>query len=215
VQDPIETRRHRIGLYVGSRSLAARTRQELRALGYDLVPIASPAQEPPDWTPALRVVDERHFDRIPTPQEDRETPVVVLTGARPLAIDDRRIAGRAQRPADTLALYPLFQKALERHPRKVPRVRTQLPARCIREDHRWPGAVMSLSEGGCLLRTTESVEPGVGFNLQFAIPGGQLITARARCVYGRDQNLGVQFCQPSELDRRVIRGYVCQRLALL
>jgi hypothetical protein len=233
------TTRHLIGLYVGSRALATGTRAELRALGYDLEPAPSSQRDPKDWEPALRVVDERHLDRIPTPEEDRRTPVVVLTGARPLAVDDPRIIGRALRPADTLSLYPLFQKALETHPRRVPRVPTQLPARCIRDDRRWPGAVLSLSEGGCLLRTTEAMEPGIRFNLQFAIPGGQLITARARCVYseqtgeqtgslagelsaaptaasrGEQRSVGIQFCEPTAVDRRVIRGYVSQRLAVL
>lgn len=200
---------------MGSRALAPGARVELRALGYELVPAPVGRRGRNPDAPSLRVVDERHFDRIPTPDEDPKTPVVVLTGARPLPIDDPRIVGRARRPADTLALYPIFQRALEKHPRRVPRVPTQLPARCIRGDRRWPGAVLSLSEGGCRLRTTESVEAGHRFNLQFAIPGGGLINARARCVYGGDESVGVQFCGPTDVDRLRIRGYVSERLALL
>ncbi len=208
--------RHVIGLHVGSRSLAPRTRAELRGLGYELVPASDGRRaDAGDRAVSLRVVDERHLDRVPTPAEEPETPLVVLTGSRPLLVDDPRIAGRVRRPADTLDLYPLFQRALEVHPRRVPRVTTQLPARCIRADRRWPGAVLSLSEGGCLLRTTETVEAGQRFNLQFAIPGGELINARVSCVYGGDQRAGLMFSEPSPVDRDSIRGYVSQRLALL
>ncbi|MGH0034572.1 MAG: PilZ domain-containing protein [Myxococcota bacterium] len=193
-----------------------RARNELRALGYDLVSGSTSSWDSNDAEhTALRVVDERYLDRVPTVEEDRRTPLALLTGARPLDIEDPRIVGRVRRPADTLSLYPLFQQALEEHPRKVPRVPTQLPARCIREDRRWPGAVLSLSEGGCLLRTSESLETGLRFNLQFAIPGGQLVTARARCVYSSDESAGLSFCQPSDVDLRMIRGYVSERLAYL
>jgi len=208
--------RHVLALTAGSRALAPRTRAELRALGYELR-VASDRDfaTRPETAPALRIVDERYLDRIPTPQEEPHTPVVLLTGPRPLAIDDSRIAGRVMRPAGTFDLYPILQKALERHPRRVPRVPTQLPARCIRDDYRWPGAVLSLCEDGCLLRSTEVVEPGSRFDLQFAIPGGELIMARARCVYTSDSRAGVVFSEPSEVDRRVIRGYVSERLAVL
>ncbi|HEM47079.1 MAG TPA: hypothetical protein ENO23_08545, partial [Alphaproteobacteria bacterium] len=83
-----------IASYVEPRTFASGTRVALHGLGYSLVPAFSMGRfDDASWRPALRLVDERHFDRIPDVEQDPRTPVVLVTGARPRRIDDPRVAG--------------------------------------------------------------------------------------------------------------------------
>jgi len=203
---------------LGARSLAPGVRAELAALGYALVPDGSRGRGNGDAAgrPDLRLVDDRCWDRMPPASDDGNVPAVLLTGHRasgPEAPHDARIRGTATRPAGALDLYALLQAALEEHPRRVPRVPTQLPARCIHSDRRWLGALLSLSEGGCLLRSSEEIGVGTRMNLQFALPEGRLVNTRARCIYLQDDSAGLCFTGPAATDRSAIRTYVSRQLA--
>jgi hypothetical protein len=160
-------------------------------------------------------VDERHLDRIPSPAEDPGTPIVTLTGPRPLEIEDPRIVGQIRRPAGLVDLYRILQEALEDHPRRAPRAPTQLPARCIRSDRRWPGAVLTLSEGGCLLKSSEAMPLGIDLKLQFALPMGEIVCARACCVHANGSETGLAFSALARAARERIGDFVTQRLAVL
>jgi hypothetical protein len=196
------------------RAMSPKTRRALQTLGYSIIPGADGTASSGDaLKPSLRLIDERQLVSAPSANEDPNTPIVLLTSSRPAACEDRRIVDRIQRPAQLRDLFGSFQSALEIHPRRVPRVATQLPARCIRSDRRWPGAVVSLSEGGCLIRTSEPFAHGAQMNLQFALPEQGIVSARAECLYQRENELGLAFSKPSERNRRVIDDFVATRLA--
>ena len=197
-----------IECHTGPRAYAPQTRAALAGLGYELVPANSKRSR----GPSLRLVDERRFDRIPSASEDPATPIVSLTGARPLERDDPRIVGRVVRPAALVELYRLIQEALEEHPRKVPRVPAQLAARCVRGDRRWVAVVLSISQGGCLLQCGEPLEPGAHLNVQFALPAG-LMDARARVVQRRGRNVAMTFLRLPETSCTAIDAFVTDRLA--
>jgi len=205
-----------IASYASPRAYGPHVRIALKGLGYRVVQAATQgAFGDASWAPDLRIADERLLSRIPTPPRDPKTPIVVLTGARAKRSTDPRIVGTVQRPAGLRELYCLMQLALEPHPRGAPRAPTQLPARCVQADQRWLGAVMALSEKGCLFRTSESVSKGMRMSLQFALPFGDLISARAECVHRTGENAGIAFAETSALAREAIGRFVTHRLACL
>ena len=203
-----------IASYVGPRCFASQTRAALEGLGYAVVPAFAMGRfDDTSWRPALRLVDERQYVKIPSPEADPTTPVILLTGPRPLDIDDTRIVGRVPRPAELTDLYPIIQRTLQSTPRHSPRVETSLSARCVKSDRRWMGSVVSLSENGCLFRSSERFESGTQMNLQFALPGSNIISTRAVCVHQHGGESGLAFSDTSEDDQRNIGGFVTHRLA--
>jgi hypothetical protein len=190
------------------------TRSALRRLGYEFI---RPEKAKTEINPELRVVDERQIDEIPTVDAEPNMPIVMLTGVRPLTNTDRdadpRIIGRIARPAALTPLYGLLQQALESTPRRVPRVPTRLPARWIRQDHLATGAIVSLSEHGCLLSTGEEQRlAGARMEIQFALPGAGLLSMAAQCVHQRGSDMGLCFQEPSSSIRRAIGGFVSELL---
>ncbi len=107
----------------------------------------------------------------------------------------------------------MIQRALEATPRRCPRVPTRLSARCIRSERRSIGAVLSLSEGGCLLRTSESLRKGVSLGVQFALPDYGLVSTRAVCRYTRMGDAGLAFTDPGPDVRHTIAHYITMQLA--
>jgi hypothetical protein len=92
-------------------------------------------------------------------------------------------------------------------------VGTRLSARCIRGDQRSIGAVLSLSEGGCLLRSGESLARGATLRLQLALPDLGLISTRAECRYAREGDAGLAFADSAGHVRRTISHFVTEKLA--
>jgi len=205
-----------IANYVSPRVLAPELRAALRGLGYALVPACSMGRfDDTHWRPALRIVDERQYEKIPDLASDPNTPIVLVTGSRALSIEDERIAGRIGRPVELESLYPILQRTLERTPRSAPRVPTRLSARGLREDHRWVGSVTSLSINGCYFESREKPPVGSGMNIEFGLPRNGMVTARAVCVRVHSDGLGLAFTDASEEARREIGSFVSQRLATL
>jgi len=207
----------RIASYVPPQAYAPRVRAALEGLGYQIIPVATRGHfEDDSWEPDLRIVDERHIDRIPAEDYLPRTPVVLLTGeARETAWRDRRVVGSVIRPAMLKDLYPILQRALEDTPRVAARVPAELPGRCTQSDRRWMGAVVSLSENGCLFRTGESVATDQQLNLLFPLPMGQMITARVRAVGQQGQSVGMVFDNIAPRARESVARYVEERLATL
>jgi hypothetical protein len=107
----------------------------------------------------------------------------------------------------------MIQSALEETPRRDPRIQTQLAARCIRANQRSIGAIISLSEGGCLLRTADRLRKGARLEIQFALPDFGLISTTAECRYVRRENAGLEFSQPSKDIKHTISHFVTLKLA--
>lgn len=206
--------RARIASYVGPHSFAPYTRAALEALGYEVVSAFAMGRfDDASWQPELRLADERHLAKLPDRVADPDTPIVLLTGARDRDVCDPRVAGTVRKPAELNDVYALLQRCLEQTPRRLPRVDTVLSARCIRADHRWVGNVVTLSEGGCLFRSSEALEPGECMNLQFALPRNGIISTRGRVVHVLEGAAGIAFSEPSLNVRRHIGDFVVQRLA--
>jgi hypothetical protein len=163
----------------------------------------------------VRIVDERHLEKLPDENYLPRTPVIVLTSGGPLASRDPRVIGCVSRPAEVHTLYPLLQKALEATPRRSVRAATFLPARCTRADRSWSGAVLSLSREGCLFRTLAAMPPGLELNLSFPLPMGRMVSTRARVLRQNQDQVAMAFARPPAQSSRAIDEYVESRLALL
>lgn len=203
-----------IASYAAPQAYAPRTRAALAGLGYRLIPASTRGRFDDDsWHPALRIVDDRHLDKLPEENYLPRTPVIVLRGLRPRPWRDARVVGEAARPAGLAELYPLIQRALEDHPRRAPRTATQIPARCTRSDRRLMGAIVSLSVEGCLFQTHAEMWQGQEFNLLFPLPRGRMISTRARVEHRYGHGVGMSFLDPAEPAREAIASFVTERLA--
>jgi hypothetical protein len=203
-----------IASYVSPHAFSARTRAALVGLGYRVIAASTRGRFDDDsWQPDLRIIDDRHFDKLPAEHYLPRTPVIALTGRRSRGWHDSRVVGEVARPADLAELYPLIQKALEDNPRRAARTPTQLPARCTRADRRWMGAILSLSSNGCLFRTNSEMSPGLDFNLLFPLPRERMISTRARVMHREGNQLGMAFTNPPELSGQAIEEFVSERLA--
>jgi hypothetical protein len=207
-----------IAVHANSRAMTSPTRGALGRLGYELVRADGERFHDSDPAPDMRIVDERLFDEIPSIEAEPSMPLVVLTGVRPLTDvspqREPRIVGRIARPAGLTPLYGLLQQTLEDTPRRVPRVPTRLPARWVRCEKLSIGAILSLSERGCLLRTTEdAIEQGMRMQLQFALPGAGLLSMNARCIHGSGSDIGLSFHEPASSMRNAISGFVSELLS--
>jgi hypothetical protein len=203
-----------IASYVPAHAFAPRTRAALAGLGYRIIPAATRGHFDDDrWKPDLRIVDDRHLDRLPKENYLPRTPIIVSSGTRRKNWRDARVVGQIGRPASLTEIYPLIQNALEDHPRGNARARTQLPARCTLAEHRWMGAIVSLSAGGCLFQTRSEMEPGLELNLLFPLPQDRMVYTRARVLRRQGDHIGIEFDDPPDPSRRAISDFVTERLA--
>ncbi len=206
--------RARIASYVGPRVLAPNTRAALEGLGYEFVPVVTRGRfDAAGWPASIRLVDELHFDKLPSLDIDPTTPIILVTGTSRRKITDPRIVGCVERPGRLADIFPILQSALERIPRRAARVPTQLSARCIRNDHRWVGNIVSLSEGGCLFRTDAPGFEGETMNLQLALPQAGIIASRAQCCHRGEGEMGLTFRELDARARSTIDHFVTRRLA--
>jgi len=199
----------KIEIRLTPRSLAPKVQPALQVLGYTLSEeSASDASGSGIW-----LVDDARLDEIPDRKTAPDARIILISSPRANPQDDSRILTRTARPASLSTVYSMIQSTLEHTPRKTPRVRTQLSARCIKADRRSIGAVLSLSEGGCLLRTGESLRKGARIDLQFALPAYGLVSTPAQCRYVRKGDAGMEFSEPPPDIRHSISSYVTARLA--
>ena len=203
-----------IASYVSPHAYAPRTRAALVGLGYRVIAASTRGRfEDDSWKPDLRIVDDRHFEKLPAEDYLPRTPVIVLSNSRRRRWRDARVVGEVSRPASLAEIYPLIQDALEDTPRRAARAKTQLPARCTRADHRWMGAILSLSAMGCLFQTRSELPPSRDFNLLFPLPRDRMVYTRARVLHRRGEFIGMAFHDPPEASCRAIAEFVTERLA--
>ena len=197
-------------VHAPSRAFAPGARAALRALGYDLI-AGDRRRRPKDAPAAACIATEREFARLP--EEDRGVPTIVIRGRRGIKVadDGHRVVGFAPRPASLRDLYRMLQQALEATPRRVPRTAASLPARCIGRAEEWPGAILSISEGGCLLRSKPQSDERV--DLWFALPGEGLVAVQAERAYQAGEHTGFVFHDVRDELRNAIADYVVDSLA--
>ncbi len=194
----------RIEVRVPSRDFADGVRTALERLGYGLMPAHAKAQ-----APDARIVANGRLGRL---SADATEPVILFGGRQGRDRHDPRVVGIVRPPAGLLDLYVLLQIAIETHPRAAPRIPASLPARSLRGGAESPGAILSLSERGCLLRSVE-ILPGDGsLRLQFALPGGELIHTWATPCHQAGMETGLAFESLPENSRAAISEFVTRSL---
>ncbi len=192
VSDSQNSQGRRVGLRLTARSLAPRVKQALRVLG-------DPLEEPAELDRRLLeeisvwIVDADRLGDFSESGEAPDTRLLLIAPKGPGYDFDRRILAQTTRPGRLGAVYEMLQSALERTPRRCPHIPTKLSARCIHADRRSIGAVLSLSESGCLLRTSEAFRRGTQISLQFALPDYGRVSTRAECRYTRRGDAGLAF----------------------
>ena len=213
--EPTETPRATVAIHAPARAFAPGTQTALARLGYQLISAETAANhsEDDDWyRPTIRIVDDRQLESVPLEGNGEGVPLILLTGHRgPLASDSRAV-GTVRRRARVNELFALLQRALEPWPRTVPRIPAALPARCTRGNHGWAAAIRSISEKGCLLLSTERLEPDKRLDLCFALPEAGLMQLPAQPSYVNGKRAGLVFRDTSERSRSAIAEYVTSQL---
>ena len=212
--DPTEAPRATVAVHAPPRAFAHGTQTALVHLGYHLISAETAARHSnDDWCrPSIRIVDDRLLETVPLDGEEGKLPIILLIGpSEPLASDPRAV-GTVRRRARVNDLYALLQRTLEPRPRSVPRVSAALPARCIHGNHGWAAAIRSISEKGCLLQSTERLEPDRRLDLCFALPRAGLMHLSAQPSYVRGKRAGLAFRDAPEQSRTAIADYVTTQL---
>ncbi len=204
-----------IASYAGRRAYAPLSLKILPKIGYEIIPVeeyAERACRPPD----VQIVDERRLSEIYETTAACSIPTIVLSGWRGAPeVDGQIIVGAVRRPAGLHELYRVLQSTLEAHPRAVPRVDTRLYARCRRDSMEWGATVVSLSENGCLLKTSVTPPLNAVLDIQFELPDGGKIETQAAASYQVLPRLGLVFHATRPEFRRAIASYVTHSLARL
>jgi hypothetical protein len=73
--------------------------------------------------------------------------------------------------------------------------------------------VLSLSENGCLVRTSEPMDLGAELEVAFELPRAGLIETRAETSYQLVSDTGLVFQSTPAASRRAILSYVERHLA--
>ncbi len=192
-------------------SLATNAWPALLALGYSLREETRP-NEASALNSNVWLVDQARLDEMPASATAPNAQILLISSPGRSQPEDPRIIGRTLRPGRLSSVYAMLQLALESTPRKAPRVPTRLSARCLRADRHSTGALLSLSEGGCLMRSGEKLRKGAKLDLQFALPNFGLVSTVAECRYVRRTDAGLEFITPPPDIRNSIAQYVTMQL---
>jgi hypothetical protein len=195
-------------------ALAPITRLILGRLGYAILTpqefeeVSHTLERP---RPDLRIVDERSLAELPE-DESPPVPTIVLTGRHGATGADSRVVGAVKRPAGLHELFRLLQQVLEEVPRSTPRVPTHLAARLSHDGREWRGAVLSLSENGCLLRSPEPLLLGERLDIAFDLPRTGTVQLTTEVAYQLVPDAGLIFLRTAPSDRQAISSFVTSTL---
>jgi len=208
---------HRTIIFHASRdALGQMTDVILSRLGYQMVLPETFEQlraEHPDLQAELLLVDERRLgDVLDLEDEGPSPPIVLLTGKHGATGADPRIVGAVKRPAGLHDLYRLIQQVFEDRPRSTPRVATQLRALCESGGAHWDGRVLSLSENGCLMRSSEAILLGQKFQLELVLPQSPSIALEAEATYQLLPDTGLVFNSITPSSREALGQFVTQTI---
>jgi hypothetical protein len=101
-----------------------------------------------------------------------------------------------------------MQQILEDTPRTAPRVATHLSATVHSGEREWTVAVLSLSENGCLIRSSETLLLGSSVRLGFELPNTGPLEFAAETAYQLVPDVGLTFHAASPANREAISRYV-------
>ena len=204
--------------YASAENFAENTIRILARLGYDIV---SPERfealrdgpgGDPDRQPDLFIVDESRLCELPESDSSRDVPVVVVVRSDAALEGDSRVVASVKPPIGMHDLYRVLQLVLEDRPRATPRIRTELPGVCRRSGREWNATVVSLSENGCLLRSSEPVPLGSKLQLAFEVPGSGTVHIEAEMAYQLLPDLGLVFSSVAPRIREVVAHHVAESL---
>lgn len=205
-----------VTVYAPARAFAPGVQTALTRLAYNLITPKTAEEQGAGsgpLSPAIRIVDDRELDQVPLETGPEALPIVLLVGHRGPVVSDARAVGTVRRRAKLEPLYDVLQRALERHPRSVPRAETTLPVRALRGERAWAGAIRQLSEKGCLVQGARGIEPDLRVDLCFPIPGAGLLTVPAQASDVRPDGATLVFRDACQETRKAIAGYVADQLA--
>lgn len=202
-----------VAAYASAQSFSPIAAKILPKIGYEIVPVEQYAQRacrPPD----VQVAEEERLTEIYETTAASSIPTIVLTGWRGApVVDGRIVVGAVRAPAGLHELYRVLQAALEELPRAVPRAPTRLRARCRRDTMEWDARVLSLSENGCLIKSSVVPPLGAVLDLCFELPHAGLIQTQASASYQVMPRLGLVFHATRPEYRRAIATFVTHELA--
>jgi len=200
--------------HAGPEAFAPMTRVILAKMGYAIVTpreFESLSMELDRDRPDLVLADERSLPDVPR-DVDPPPPLILLTGRHGVTGADPRIAGAVRRPAGMHDLFRVVQEVLEEHPRLTPRVETRIPALCSRQGKEWKAELLSLSENGCLLRSSEPLQLGSRLEVRFDLPHSGPLLVEGETAYQILPDVGLVFHGTRPEARSAIGAYVSERL---
>jgi len=212
------SRNRTIVFHAAPDALGAMTEVILSRLGYQLVlpeTFALLKAENRDLRADLLLVDERRLEEVVEDEErhgEVRIPILLLTGTQGATGDDPRILGAIKRPAGLHDLYRLIQQVFEDRPRSTPRVPTHLRALCESRGSQWEGRVLSLSENGCLIRTSEVILLGQKVQLELVFPQAESIALEAEAAYQLLPDTGLVFTAVEPSRREALGRFVTQTI---
>ena len=164
--------------------------------------------------PDLLLVDERRLAEVSEEADSMmgSARILMLSGRQGATGADPRIVGAVKRPAGMHDLYRLMQQVFVDTPRSNPRVATQLRARCASKDTNWEGRVLSLSENGCLIRTSESMLLGQQLQLELVMPHSAPIAVEAEATYQLLPDTGLVFHAVEPANREALNRFISQTI---
>ena len=210
-------------LYTNARpeAFAQRTREILGRLGYRILTATDLALleqscEGDRQKIELLVLDEHRAEAdldLPEADASADLPIILLTGRAGIRTSTPQIMAAVKRPAGLHDLYRILQQHFEEAPRSTPRVDADLQATCSRRGKSWSAEILSISDNGCLMRSSEDVPLGSHISLSFALPDVGSLEIEAEAAYQLVPNIGLVFSAIEPRVRQAIGAYVIDSLA--
>lgn len=200
-------------------AFAQLTRVILGRLGYGILTASELAliDRQGDRPPLEMLVLDEHkpMDEIELPELDAgaELPIILLTGRAGIRKPNPQIMAAVKRPAGLHDLYRILQSHYEARPRSTPRVDAELDVTCSRRGKTWSAEILSLSDNGCLMRSSESVPLGTTISIAMNLPGVGTVELDAESAYQLVPDMGLVFNAIQPKIRQAIGNYVMQTLA--
>ena len=161
------------------------------------------------------VLDEhRATDEIDLPElaAGAALPIILLTGRAGIQSRNVQFIAAVTRPAGLHDLYRILQSHFEEYPRSTPRVDADLEVTCSRRGESWTAEILSLSDNGCLMRSSESVPLGTTISIAMSLPAVGSVEFEAETAYELVPDVGLVFNAIQPRVRQAIGDYVVQTL---